>query len=89
MEIDHLDPNRNHNRLDNLCVLHRHCHDERHAKYGKAKGTFEELIKKQGKQVPSEQMSQEEPWDKEELRQQVKRDIARLKELHEKGIPTK
>jgi hypothetical protein len=70
-------------------VLHRYCHDECHAKYGNAKGTFEKLVNKQGEQPLNEEMSQEEPWDEEELRQQVKRDIARLKELHENGIPIK
>ena len=36
MEIDHIQP-RNQGgteRLDNKCVLHRHCHDVRHAKDG-------------------------------------------------------
>ena len=32
MEIDHLDRNRNNNDLSNKMLLHRHCHDERHAK---------------------------------------------------------
>jgi RNA-directed DNA polymerase len=32
MEIDHLDRNRTHNDLSNKMLLHRHCHDERHAK---------------------------------------------------------
>src|SRR6266699_1888793 len=32
MEIDHLDRNRNNNDLRNKMLLHRHCHDERHAK---------------------------------------------------------
>src|SRR5258708_37957539 len=32
MEVDHLDRNRNHNDLSNKLLLHRHCHDARHAK---------------------------------------------------------
>jgi len=32
MEVDHLDRDRNNNDLSNLMLLHRHCHDERHAK---------------------------------------------------------
>ena len=32
MEIDHLDRNRTNNDLRNKMLLHRHCHDERHAK---------------------------------------------------------
>jgi RNA-directed DNA polymerase len=32
MEIDHLARNRNNNDLRNKMLLHRHCHDERHAK---------------------------------------------------------
>ena len=32
IEIDHIDRNRSNNQLDNLRVLHRHCHDERHAR---------------------------------------------------------
>jgi RNA-directed DNA polymerase len=32
MEIDHLDRNRTNNDLSNKMLLHRHCHDERHAK---------------------------------------------------------
>ncbi len=31
MEIDHLDGNRTNNDLSNKMLLHRHCHDERHA----------------------------------------------------------
>lgn len=31
IEVDHLDRNRNNNVLSNLCALHRHCHDRRHA----------------------------------------------------------
>ncbi len=33
LEIDHLDHNRNNNDLSNKMLLHRHCHDERHAKW--------------------------------------------------------
>ena len=89
MEIDHIDKNRDNNQLDNLCVLHRHCHDERHAKGRTAQEVLERLINKPGQKPPNKQMSQEESWDEEELRQQVRQDIARLKELHEKGIPIK
>lgn len=32
METDHIDRNRNNNALSNKILLHRHCHDERHAK---------------------------------------------------------
>jgi len=32
MEVDHLDRDRDHNHLSNKMLLHRHCHDERHAK---------------------------------------------------------
>jgi len=32
LEVDHLDRNRHHNDLSNKMLLHRHCHDERHAK---------------------------------------------------------
>lgn len=32
IEIDHRDRNRNNNAPSNLFALHRHCHDERHAK---------------------------------------------------------
>ena len=32
LEIDHLDRNRTNNDLSNKMLLHRHCHDERHAK---------------------------------------------------------
>jgi RNA-directed DNA polymerase len=32
MEIDHRDRNRGNNAPSNLFALHRHCHDERHAK---------------------------------------------------------
>lgn len=33
METDHIDRNRNNNALSNKMLLHRHCHDERHAKF--------------------------------------------------------
>jgi len=33
LEVDHLDRNRNNNDLSNKMLLHRHCHDERHAKF--------------------------------------------------------
>jgi RNA-directed DNA polymerase len=33
LEVDHIDRNRNNNDLSNLMLLHRHCHDERHAKF--------------------------------------------------------
>jgi RNA-directed DNA polymerase len=33
LEVDHLDHNHAHNELSNLVLLHRHCHDERHAKF--------------------------------------------------------
>jgi len=32
MEVDHIDRDHNHNDLSNKMLLHRHCHDERHAK---------------------------------------------------------
>lgn len=32
LEIDHLDRDRNNNALSNKMLLHRHCHDERHAR---------------------------------------------------------
>jgi RNA-directed DNA polymerase len=32
IEIDHIDRNKDNNKLDNLRALHLHCHDERHAK---------------------------------------------------------
>jgi RNA-directed DNA polymerase len=32
MEVDHIDRDRDHNHLSNKMLLHRHCHDERHAK---------------------------------------------------------
>src|SRR5947209_3610150 len=33
MEIDHIDRNRTNHALSNKILLHRHCHDERHAKF--------------------------------------------------------
>lgn len=33
MEVDHIDRDHNHNHLSNKMVIHRHCHDERHAKH--------------------------------------------------------
>ena len=36
LEVDHLDRNRNNNDLSNKMLLHRHCHDERHAKFVEA-----------------------------------------------------
>jgi RNA-directed DNA polymerase len=33
MEVDHIDRDRTHNHLSNKMLLHRHCHDERHAKF--------------------------------------------------------
>ncbi len=33
LEVDHIDHNHAHNELSNLILLHRHCHDERHAKF--------------------------------------------------------
>lgn len=33
MEVDHIDRDHNHNHLSNKMLLHRHCHDERHAKH--------------------------------------------------------
>jgi RNA-directed DNA polymerase len=33
LEVDHIDRNRNNNDLSNKMLLHRHCHDERHAKF--------------------------------------------------------
>jgi RNA-directed DNA polymerase len=33
LEIDHLDRDRKNNDLSNKMLLHRHCHDERHAKW--------------------------------------------------------
>lgn len=33
LEVDHLDRNHNNNDLSNMMLLHRHCHDERHAKF--------------------------------------------------------
>jgi RNA-directed DNA polymerase len=32
LEVDHIDGNHAHNELSNLVLLHRHCHDERHAR---------------------------------------------------------
>ena len=32
LEVDHIDRDRDHNHLSNKMLLHRHCHDERHAK---------------------------------------------------------
>jgi RNA-directed DNA polymerase len=36
LEVDHIDRNRNNNDLSNKMLLHRHCHDERHAKFVEA-----------------------------------------------------
>jgi RNA-directed DNA polymerase len=33
MEVDHIDRDHDHNHLSNKMLLHRHCHDERHAKH--------------------------------------------------------
>jgi RNA-directed DNA polymerase len=33
MEVDHLDRDHDHNHLSNKMLIHRHCHDERHAKH--------------------------------------------------------
>lgn len=33
LETDHIDRNHHNNALSNLIVLHRHCHDERHARW--------------------------------------------------------
>jgi len=33
MEVDHIDRDHNHKHLSNKMLLHRHCHDERHAKH--------------------------------------------------------
>ena len=33
MEVDHIDRDHGHNHLSNKMLLHRHCHDERHAKH--------------------------------------------------------
>lgn len=33
MEVDHMDRDHDHNHLSNKMLLHRHCHDERHAKH--------------------------------------------------------
>jgi len=30
MEVHHLDGNHNHNKWDNLALLHQHCHDQVH-----------------------------------------------------------
>ncbi len=43
MEIDHLDRNRNDNDLRNKMLLHRHCHDERHAKLAQTEKIRERL----------------------------------------------
>jgi RNA-directed DNA polymerase len=40
METDHIDRNRNNNALSNKMLLHRHCHDERHAKFVKLTNTM-------------------------------------------------
>lgn len=37
IEIDHLDCNHNNNVLPNLMAIHRHCHDERHARLQKTR----------------------------------------------------
>jgi len=43
MEVDHLDRDRNHNDLRNKMLLHRHCHDERHAKLTETEHTRKRL----------------------------------------------
>jgi RNA-directed DNA polymerase len=36
LEVDHIDRNHQNNQLSNKMLLHRHCHDERHAKFVEA-----------------------------------------------------
>jgi RNA-directed DNA polymerase len=33
LEVDHIDHDHNNSQISNLMLLHRHCHDDRHAKY--------------------------------------------------------
>ncbi len=33
VHLDHIDRDHDHNHLSNKMLLHRHCHDERHAKH--------------------------------------------------------
>jgi RNA-directed DNA polymerase len=44
LEVDHTDRNRNNNDLSNKMLLHRHCHDERHAKFVEA-GKLDKLAR--------------------------------------------
>ncbi len=93
MEIDHIDGNHNNDVISNQMALHRHCHDERHAKYGATMGKLKEFTKGPRKQPQgsdqSKRVVQEEPWDEEELKELVKQDIARLRKLQAEGIPVK
>lgn len=40
LEIDHEDMDRSNNRLDNLRLFHRHCHDDRHTRFGASTKRF-------------------------------------------------
>ena len=89
IEIDHIDQNSSNNALSNKMALHRHCHDDRHAKYGAAKEKFERLTgmpRKQPKWKDQSTKESQEPWDEQELQTQVKQDIAKLKKLRDEGI---
>jgi RNA-directed DNA polymerase len=91
LETDHIDQDRNNHALSNTMVLHRHCHDERHAKNGAAVEKFERLTGKQRKPKSnqSQEVNQEEPWEEEDRRELVKQDRARLKKLQGEGIHIK
>lgn len=86
METDHKDRNRNNNHLSNKRLLHRHCHDEIHAK---DQPKAEKRQTPKGKKEVTPQSSMEEDIDLEELQELYRKDAERMKSLTLKGINIK
>jgi len=93
MEIDHLDQNHENQSMSNLMLLHRHCHDDRHARYGALTEQFERRTSKRKKlPVGASPGNEEQPsraWDETEFQAEHQRILERLRKLADEGIPIK
>jgi RNA-directed DNA polymerase len=87
MEIDHEDMDRSNNRLSNLRLFHRHCHDDRHSKFGASTKRFHQHLSKR-KPIKMDQRRDPDEND-EELQKLHEEDVKKLRQLNIEGISIK